>query len=240
MTFKRTPEDIEKTMRRQEARLLREQHALATAAKNRSAREEELRVERALPALRAIRLHHNLGVVTFKGSDEDYFLRGFTRAVEKRKGGLLVLPAQGNIQGEDLGPEQAEDTLSMLSHHRREHGKLAVVAFIDFQFGDKKSVGTPLVSNRAGEIINAWGDTDHPDPGLDIVIVGNGDTSHLATTRPDFVREVQHPVAGKLAIRYALDARNELTTAPNLGAPRGSLEDAPLFIPPVPFGGNSL
>ncbi|PIZ61776.1 hypothetical protein COY17_03625 [Candidatus Saccharibacteria bacterium CG_4_10_14_0_2_um_filter_52_9] len=236
MTFKRTPEDLEKRMRRQEAREQRGREALAAAADRRSAREEALQVERALPALRLIRRHHNFGVVTFKGSDGDYFLEGFTKAVERQKGGLLVLPAEGNIQGEDLGHEQAEDTLSMLSHHRREYGKLAVVAFIDFQFGDKKSIGTPLVARRVSDLLDAQNDPDQPNPGTGIVIIGSGDTSHLVTTGSNFMRETQHPVAGKLAIRYALDNHNELTTAPNdMSVRRDRLENTPIFVPPFPF-----
>lgn len=215
--YTRTPEDDAKSAERAQRRQEREQARMSTAAAERRATEEKIQRQRAQPAYSSLRELGNLGIVGLKGSDTDYLMDGLEACVDKAGGQIVTLPASGNIQGDDLGMEQATDTLTLASQLRRdpEISGTRVLAFLDFNFNDVRTTGTPGVTRRIIEIINRQNDSGNKQDDLCVLVVGNGEFDDLPASS-HFDSSRQQAVAGILALRIGLDAENELSVAPEL------------------------
>lgn len=214
-TYERTPDDDAKADKRRQKREAREQAKIEkTAAALREA-EYKAMVAKAQPALTSLGMMRSLGVVGLEGSDTGYFVRGLEACVEKSRGRIAVLGAQGTIQGEDFDAAKETEALTEISRLRRAKGVVGsrVLAFVDFDFRDVESAGASTVTERVLAII------EHPEEysGLNVLVVGQGEYNDLPlSTRSG---GSQHQVAKALALHFGLDAHNKLSVAPELHAP---------------------
>lgn len=212
---------VERKNRKEE----REKREQAASVARRTAVENRFQTERAWPVFRQlVNNHASVGIVALKGADINYFIEGFVKILQKRGGSLLQLVSEGSIQGKALGHEHADDVSQKISRHRHEHGPLGIVAFTGFDFGDSETIGTPLVARRVTELIDRQNDAPGDRSNIGIFILGSGNEEHLPT-HTSFSQYQQHPVAGRLAVRYTLGEHHELSTVPgNLAAPQHRLE----------------
>lgn len=189
---------------------------MAAAAAERRDVEDKIQRQRAQPAYSSLRELGSLGIVGLRGSDTDYLMDGLEACVDKSGGQIVTLPASGNIQGDNLGMEQAADTLTLASQLRRgPKTGVRVLAFLDFDFSDVDTMGTPDVTSRIVEIIGRQNNPGEKQDDLCVLVVGEGTVSDLPISSR-FDRERQHAVAGLLALRFGLDGENELSVAPEL------------------------
>lgn len=190
--------------------------ALERAAKRRRARERDVDAEqRRIKAERAQVLHSFLhrygsaGLIVVEGvSDEASarFREGFEVELDKR---LLVLPADGNIQGEERDASAAERAIEAMSSHRDSFGAIGVLGFEGVDFSGQSGRGTPAVYDYVEAMLEATHET--PRDELAVVAFGEGHVHDMPTSAL-YDHKLERGIVSKLQIILGLDPRGEPNT----------------------------
>lgn len=192
------------------------EEALEKQAKRRRVRERKLEAEqRKIKTERARVLHSFLhehgsaGLLVVDGVGDDTvtkFREGFESELESR---LLLMPADGNIQGDKRGDSFADITLGAISAHRDAFGQTGVLGFEDVDFSGQSGHGTPQVAEHVAEILAAT--REKPRSELAVVAFGRGKTQDMPTSH-FYNHGLERGFVGKLEIILGLDPRGEVKT----------------------------
>jgi hypothetical protein len=190
--------------------------AMERQARRRRARERDLEAEqRKIKAERAKVLHSFLdlcgsaGLIIVEGVGEEAvakFREGFEIELGKR---LLLLPAQGSVQGEEREDNFAQVTLEAISAHRDAFGSKGVLGFEDVDFTGQSGSGTPQVTEHVAEILAA--SREKPRDELAVAAFGTGHVHDMPSSHL-YDHNLERGFAGQLEIILGLDPRGEPKT----------------------------
>ncbi len=190
--------------------------AMERQARRRRARERDAEAEqRKIKAERAAVLHSFLhregsaGLIIVEGvSDEaaTNFREGFEIELGNR---LLMISAEGTIQGRSRDDEFARVTLGTIDDHRDTFGSVGVLGFEGVDFTGQSGRGTPKVAGHIAAILAA--SREKPRDELAVVAFGKGGVGDMPTSHV-YERNLDRGLVGQLEIVLALDRRGEPRT----------------------------
>jgi hypothetical protein len=171
--------------------------------------QRQLKIERAHVLLSFLHKHGSGGLLVVEDVSEEAagkFREGFEMELGKR---LLLLPAEGNVQGEERDEVFAEQTLLAISQHRREHREKGVFGFDGVDFSGKSGRGTPLVANWVSELLTATRVKPRNSPA--VVAFGTGLESDMPTSG-QYIHDRYRGFVDQLEIVLGLDEHGEAKT----------------------------
>lgn len=205
-------ESPEAMARRAERRLARERQLEAEERdRERAHRAEQrkIKVERGMVLHHFLRRYGSAGLIIGEDVDEGVvadFREGFQIELTKR---LLMLPADGTIQGEERDNEFALETLGAMSAHHHAFGGTGVIGFEGTDFSGQSGEGTPEIATHVASVLNATGEDPRTVPA--IVAFGTGTVNDMPTSAY-YDRHINRGIVDGLAHVLALDEHGEPKT----------------------------
>jgi hypothetical protein len=211
----------------------------AKRAERRAKRELAIKAERTVIVSKALRTSRNCGVIAMRGVGTKDFLTGISDNIGEDR--VLVLPAQGNIQGQPPAGENVEGQYTEFEHARemsellslfwRKHNKEGLIIFEGAKFSGDVGPGTKWVADRVSGILLRQNNRNaKPSLGEQIdpmvIVLGHGVPEDLPTATTYKVDE-QPGVLEHLSMRFALCADGELTKLTTVLDPILLYEDPP-------------
>jgi hypothetical protein len=212
----------------------------AKRAERRAKRELAIKAERTAIVSKTLKISRNCGVIAMSGVQTKDFLTGISDNVGNDR--VLVLPAQGNIQGQPPAGENVQGQYTEFEHARemsellslfwRKHNKEGLIIFEGTKFSGDVGSGTEWVADRVTDILMRQ-NKRKKEPSLGeqidpmIILLGHGVPEDLQTATT--YRDHEHTgVVDHLSMTFALCADGELTKLTTVLDPILLYEDPPV------------
>lgn len=207
--IKRTDSEIEKM--REERFALREVY--------------DPKAEKAVRGASLLSKSRNLGIVALAGSNTQDFIEGFVHSISratkfqederKRIRQVLVMKAEGTVQGASLPPKSVKSVLRDIKTLQEAYQSKGVIAITGFDFAEESSIGSLEIHEKIFEIMEKNGSARSKPDVPAVILVGPGNFTHLPS-HPNFHRYpngAEQPLGALALVRQALDADGNLATA---------------------------